>query len=120
MDYTICGVGIAIFVLVVLLLIVFVALPLYLTARLLDEDEGLLKAFGTTFLLILAFILTSWLGLIGLILAIAVNLLIIKSVYETTWGKAFVMWIVTIIMAVVIVVIVFTIAGVGYLMYVGV
>ena len=34
------------------------------------------------------------------------NLLIIKLIYEVEWGQAFVMWIVTIIMAIVITVIV--------------
>jgi hypothetical protein len=119
LDLAICGIGIIIFIVLIIILIICVALPLYLTARLLDEDEGILKAFGTTFLLILSFILLSFLGLIGLILAIFANLLIIKWVYETSWGKSLAMWIVTIIMAIVITVIVLTIAGVGYLVYTG-
>ena len=119
LDWLPCGIGIAVFILVIILLVIFIGLPLYLTARLLDEDEGLLKAFGTTILLVLAFVLTSWLGIIGLIIAIAVNLLIIKTVYETFWGKALAMWIVTIIMAVVIIVVVGLVIGLSILAYTG-
>ncbi|UCE73785.1 MAG: hypothetical protein JSV56_12280 [Methanomassiliicoccales archaeon] len=111
MDYAICGIAILIIVLLIILLLIFIALPLYLTARFLDEDEGLPKALGTTILLIISFAILSSLGWIGFIIAIIVNLFIIKAVYETSWGKALVMWIVTIIMAVVIAVIVIVLVG---------
>jgi hypothetical protein len=86
---------------------VFIALPLYLTARFLDEDKGLLAALGTTILLIITFLVcTALVPCLGLVLAVIVNLLLIKVIYDTTWGKALVMWIVAIIMAVVITVLV--------------
>jgi hypothetical protein len=113
LDYEICGIAIIIFIILIIILLICIALPLYFTARLLDEDEGLPKALGTTFLLILAFVLLSPLGLIGLIIAIIVNLLILKWVYETSWGKSLAMLIVTIIMAVVITIVVLVIAGIG-------
>lgn len=106
------GLDILVLVLLIILLLVFIALPLYFTARILDEDKGLLVALGTTILLLISFsICTSvftWLGfcLIGFVIAVVVNLLIIKVIYEVEWGQAFVMWIVTIIMAIVITVIV--------------
>lgn len=105
-------------VVLIILLFVFIALPLYLTARFLDEDEGLLKALGTTLLLIISFsALVYFIPVcLGVIIAIIVNLLIIKLVYETTWGKALVMWIVTIVMFIVItVVVVGLLVGVGAL-----
>jgi hypothetical protein len=110
------GLDILVLALLIILLLIFIALPLYFTARLLDEDKGLLVALGTTILLVITFsICTSvftWLGfcLIGFIIAVIVNLLIIKVIYDTEWGQAFVMWIVTIIMAIVITVVVFVIA----------
>jgi hypothetical protein len=111
------GLDILILALLIILLLIFIALPLYFTARLLDEDKGLLVALGTTILLLITFSICmsvfTWLGfcLIGFVVAIIVNLLIIKVIYETEWGQAFVMWIVTIIMAIVITVVVLVIAG---------
>lgn len=116
MDYVICGIGILLFILIVILLVVFIALPLYITARLLDEDEGILKAFGTSVLLVLAFVLTSGFGLIGFFIAVVVNLLIIKTVYETFWDRAIAMWIITIIIAIVIVSVILAIANLGNLL----
>jgi hypothetical protein len=52
-------------------------------------------------------------ALVGLIVAIIINLFIIKATYETDWGKAFVMWIVTIIMALLIFVLIPILLGVG-------
>ena len=116
------GLEIAVIILLIILLLIFIALPLFFTAKLLDEDEGLLKALGTTILLLITFSACiagfTYLGLciIGGIVAIIVNLLIIKVVYETDWGKAFVMWIVAIIMAIVITfVVVGLLVGVGVL-----
>lgn len=116
LEYVICGIGILLFLLIVILLVVFIALPLYLTARLLDEDEGILKAFGTSILLVLAFVLTSGFGLIGFFIAVVVNLLIIKTVYETFWDRAIAMWIITIIIAIVIVSVILAIANLGNLL----
>ncbi len=118
MEFAICGIGIFILILLIILLIVFTALPLYITARILDEDKGLLTAFGTTVLLIITFFGCLALipfKLIGLIIAIIVNLLFVKVIYDTSWGKAFVIWIIAIIMAIVIAVVVFLIAGIGIL-----
>lgn len=108
--------GIVVLILLIILLLIFIALPLYITARLLDEDEGLGKALGVTILLIISFVIClvviPW-SLVGLIVAIIVNLFIIKAVYETDWGKAFVMWIVTIIMALLIFVVIPLLVGLG-------
>jgi len=98
-------------IVLIILLFIFISLPLYLTARFLDEDEGLLTAFGATILLLITFSacisVFTWLGIciVGLIIAIVVNLLIIKVIYDTFWDKACVMWVITIIMAIVITVI---------------
>lgn len=103
--------GIIVLIILIILLFVFISLPLYFTGIVLDEDEGLLTAFGTTILLLISFSVClsffSWLGIgiVGLIIAIVVNLLIIKVIYDTFWDKAFIMWIVTIIMVVVITVV---------------
>ena len=105
--------GIVVLVLLIILLLIFVALPLYVTARVLDEDRGILAALGTTILLIITFIgclILVPFPIIGLLVAILVNLLIIKVIYDTTWGKAFVMWIVAIIMAIIIIILVAMIA----------
>lgn len=106
-------IDIAVILLVIILMLIFIALPLYLTARILDEDEGFLKALLTTILLIISFsICVYFLPIcLGFLIAIIVNLLIIKSVYETSWGKALVMWIVTIVMAVVIIIVI-TLVGI--------
>ena len=115
---TLWDLGVFVLIILIILLLIFIALPLYLTARVLDEDKGLLTALGTTILLIIAFfgclLLIPW-PLLGLIIAIIVNLLFIKVIYDTTWGKAFVMWIIAIIMAVVITVIVSVLAGLSLL-----
>ena len=116
MDYAICGIGILLFILIIVLLIIFIALPLYLTAKILDEDEGILKAFGTSILLVMAFVLTSGFGLIGFFIAVVVNLFIIKQVYETFWDRAVAMWIITIIIAIVIVSVILSIANLGNLL----
>jgi hypothetical protein len=82
-------------------MLIFIALPLNLTARLLDEDDSWFTALGTTLLLIVTFFgcmyIIPW-GIINLIVAIFVNLLIIKVIYDIFWDEAFVMWIVAIIM----------------------
>ena len=117
MALEICGIGILLFLLIIVLLVVFIALPLYLTAKILDEDEGIFKAFGTSILLVMAFVLTSGFGLIGFFIAIVVNLFIIKQVYETFWDRAVAMWIITIIIAIVIVSVILSIADLGNLLY---
>jgi hypothetical protein len=116
LDYEICGIGVLLFILIIVLLIVFIALPLYLTAKILDEDEGILKAFGTSVLLVMAFVLTSGFGLIGFFIAVVVNLFIIKQVYETFWDRAVAMWIITIIIAIVIVSVILSVANLGNLL----
>jgi hypothetical protein len=116
LDYEICGIGVLLFILIIALLIIFIALPLYLTAKILDEDEGILKAFGTSILLVMAFVLTSGFGLIGFFIAVVVNLFIIKQVYETFWDRAVAMWIITIIIAIVIVTVILSIANLGNLL----
>jgi hypothetical protein len=84
-----------------------------------DEDKGLLVAFGTTLLLLITFslcigvFLFFGLCIVGFVIAVLVNLLIIKTIYDVDWGQAFVIWIVAIIMAVVITVLVIVIAGVS-------
>lgn len=112
------GLGILVIILLFILLCVFIALPLYVTARILDEDKGLLRAFGTTNLLVITFLgcllLIPW-PIIGLIIAVIVNLLIIKVLYDTDWGTALVMWIIAIIMAIVITVIVALLVGLSIL-----
>ncbi|UCE37273.1 MAG: hypothetical protein JSW00_17650 [Thermoplasmata archaeon] len=117
---TLLALEITILILLIILLLIFIALPLYITARILDEDEGLLKALGTTILLIITFfgcLILIPIPIVGLIVAIIVNLLVIKVVYETDWGKAFVMWIVAIVMVFVIVFIVAVLVGLSILAF---
>lgn len=103
---------ILVLILIIILLLVFIALPLYLTARLLDEDDGLLKALGTTVLMIITFFGClygiPW-PIINLIAAILVNLLAIKVIYDVPWDEALIMWVVAIIMFFVII---FVIVGI--------
>jgi hypothetical protein len=101
-------IDIAVILLIIVLMLIFIALPLYLTARVLDEDEGFVKALLTTILLIVSFsVCVYFLNIcLGFLIAVLVNLFIIKSVYETSWGKALVMWIVTIVMAIVIMIVI--------------
>ena len=109
-------IDIAVLLLVIILMLIFIALPLYITARILDEDEGFPKALLTTILLLVSFsVCVYFLPIcLGFLIAIIVNLLIIKAVYETSWGKALVMWIVSIVMAVVIIIVV---ALVGFMTF---
>jgi hypothetical protein len=102
------SIDIAVILLIIVLMLIFIALPLYITARVLDEDEGFPKALLTTILLIVTFSLCVYVLSIclGFLVAVIVNLFIIRSVYETSWGKALVMWIVTIVMAVVIIIVI--------------
>jgi len=97
-------------ILIFILLLIFISLPLFLTARWLDEDKGFPRALGTTILLIASFMLCLMFipptYLINLIIAIIINLVIIKYVYDTEWGKAFAMWIVTIVVAVLILILI--------------
>ena len=114
----IIALGIVVLVLLIILLLIFVALPLYITGRFLDVDKGILTALGTTILLIITFIgclILVPFPIIGLLVAIFVNLLLIKVIYDISWGEAFVMWIVAIIMAIIIFALVFIISGIGLL-----
>ncbi len=109
---------IVIYIILLILLLIFIALPLNLTARLFDEEESLLKALGTTILLIITFfvcLIFIQVQILNFLIAIFLNLLIIKVTYDTSWGKALVMWIVTIIIAVVILVVVGLLTGYGLL-----
>lgn len=110
---------IIIWIVVIICLLIFIALPLYLTAKLIDEDKGLLKALGTTIILVITFLACLTLikiDYVNLIIAIFVNLIIIKVFYDTDWSRALVMWIVTIIMAVVIIIVVGLIFGLSLLL----
>jgi hypothetical protein len=94
----------------IVLLLIFVTLPLNLAARMLYEDDELIKAFGTTILLIITYvgcleIFSSW-PIMGLLIAFIISLVLIKEIYDTTWGSAVMMWIVAIIMVIVITVVV--------------
>lgn len=103
-------------ILVIVILLILVSLPLYLTARWLDEDKGFLRALGTTVLLILSFVLFLALipiPILNLVIAIIINLLIIKYSYDTEWGKAFAMWIVAIVVAVLILFLIEFLLGLG-------
>jgi len=101
------GLDLLALVIVIVLLLIFISLPLKITAGMLDEDPSLSKALIATILLIISFfgVLALIPGCFGLMLAIFVNLLFIKVIYDTDWGKSFAMWLVAIIMAVVILVI---------------
>ncbi|UCD92631.1 MAG: hypothetical protein JSV43_01530 [Methanobacteriota archaeon] len=105
-------------ILVIVILLIVVSLPLYITARWLDEDRGFLRALGTTLLLIISFVLFLLIipyAIINLIIAIIINLLIIKYAYDTDWGKAFAMWIVAIVVAVLILILIEFLLGLGLL-----
>ena len=102
MDLEIFGSVIWLLLLIVFM-IIFIALPLWITTRLMDEDEGILRAFGTTVLLVITFMVCLIfipINILDLLVAIVVNLFIIKAVYDTDWGKAFIMWVITIIVTV--------------------
>ncbi len=104
--------------LVIVILLIVISLPLYLTARWLDEDKGFIWAFVTTILLIVSFVV--FLALIpvpvlDLIMAVIVNLAIIKVSYDTYWGKTLIMWIMTVVIAVVMLIIIEFILGLGLL-----
>jgi hypothetical protein len=97
-------------ILVIILMLIFISLPLFLTARWLGEEEGFLRALGVTILLIASFLLCLIFipnyYFIDLIVAILINLVIIKYAYDTEWGKAFAMWIITIVIAIIILIII--------------
>lgn len=101
-------VEIGLLILVIILLIVFITLPLNLAARMLYEDDELIKAFGTTVLMVLTYVgciyIIQW-DLVAILIAFLISLVLIKEIYDTTWASAVVMWIVAIIMAIVITVI---------------
>lgn len=105
-------------VVIIILLLIFISLPLFLTARWLDEEEGFGRAMGTTILLVASFVLClvfiPW-GIVALVVAVVINLVIVKYSYDTDWGKAFALWIVTIVVAVILLLIVEIIIGVGLL-----
>jgi len=117
MDLNTIG-NILLLILVIILLLIFISLPLYLTARWLGEEEGFLRAVGTTILLIMSFLFCLILipyPIVGLIIAIIINLVIIKYAYDTTWGKAFAMWIITILIAILLLLLVEFVWGLGLL-----
>ena len=110
------GLGIVVYIVLIILLLIFIALPLNLAARMLNEDDELIKALGTTILLII--ILLGCLELlpgplVGLLVAFILHLALIKLIYDTTWGTAVVMWIVAIVMAIVISIIITVVFGVA-------
>lgn len=83
------------------------------------EDATFLKAFeaaliGAILALILGLI-TTWGSIIAFILVIAV----IKFVYNTSWGKAFIAWLVYFIVLIIIVVIIVVIIGAALFMAFG-
>lgn len=101
-------VDIGLLILVIVLLLVFITLPLNLAARMLYEDDEWIKAFGTTVLIVLTYVgciyIIPW-DTVAILIAFLISLVLIKEIYDTTWGSAVVMWIVAIIMAIVITVI---------------
>lgn len=112
--------GILVLILIIILLLIFISLPLYLTARWLDEEEGFLRAVGTTILLIMSFLFCLFLipyPIVDLIIAIIINLVIIKYAYNTEWGKAFAMWIITVLVAVIMLLILEFVLNLGLLVF---
>lgn len=82
-------------------------------------DATFLKAFeaaliGAILALILG-LLTSWGSIIAFILVIAV----IKFVYNTTWGKAFIAWLIYIIVIIIVIVIIVVLVGAALFMAFG-
>lgn len=105
---------ILILIVAIVLLLIFITLPLNLAARLLYEDDELIKSFGTTILIVITYI--GCLAVISppilaILIAFIISLVLIKEIYDTTWSSAVMMWLVAIIMAIVITVIVRAIFG---------
>lgn len=103
-------VAIGLIILAIVLLLIFITLPLNLAARMLYEDDELIKAFGTTILIVITYVgclytISDW-PLVAILVAFLISLVLIKEIYDTTWSSAVLMWIVAIIMAIVITVLV--------------
>ena len=90
-------------VLLVIFWLVFISMPLNIAARILDEDHSLIRAVWTTLMLVCTFvIITAFVPypvLLSLFLAILVHLIILKGLYETDWTEAFLMWVLTFLIA---------------------
>jgi hypothetical protein len=106
-------------ILIFVIMMIVVSLPLYLTARWLDEDKGFLWALGVTVLLLIAFVLCLALipvAILNLLVAVFACLLVIKVSYDTYWGKTLAMAIVAVVIAVVMFFIIGFILGLGLLL----
>jgi hypothetical protein len=107
-------------IVIIILLLIFISLPLYLTARWLDEDEGFGRAVGTTILMVASLVLCLLfipIAILNLVIAVIINLVIVKYSYDTDWGKAFAMWIVTVIVAVILLLIIAFVLGFALLSF---
>ena len=106
---------IVILIVAIILLLIFITLPLNLAARMLYEDDELIKAFGTAVLFVIAYVgCLAFISppVLAILIAFIITLVLIKEIYDTTWSSAVMMWLVVIIMAIVITVIVAAIFGV--------
>lgn len=95
---------------VLLVVVAIVAVFLAIGAKVAGIDG---RSYGKAFMatgidVVISWILAAGLGLIGLgngliafVVGLAVNLYIIKSIYTTGWGRAFVAWLVQVIAIVV-------------------
>jgi len=83
----------------------FHAIALWLAAKMVEEDKGFKHAFATSIVTIIVGTLCMFIPIpiLNLLIAIIAELLIIKVFYDTSWGKAIFIWIISVIVLLVIV-----------------
>ncbi|MFQ6087519.1 MAG: hypothetical protein ACE5K0_01275 [Candidatus Methanofastidiosia archaeon] len=102
---TLFGLGITAILVLIVLLFIIGAFFIWIGAKLAGVRDATfgkalicavaLALIGPIFNLLLSFIGIG--GFIGFILGLLVTLYIIKSIFDTSWGKAFVVWILSIV-----------------------
>lgn len=121
MDSIIAGVGIAVLLLLILLLVI-AAFFLWIGAKLAGIQnatfgKAVVAALVSVIALAVLQVITSIIpflgGLVGFLLGILVSIYIIKAVFDTSWGKALLAWILYVVAIIATVFIALVIGGIA-------
>ncbi len=121
MDSIIAGVGIAVLLLLILLLVI-AAFFLWIGAKLAGIQNAtfgkavvaaLVSVIALAVLQVIMSIIPFLGGLVGFLLGILVSIYIIKAVFDTSWGKALLAWILYVVAIIATVFIALVIGGIA-------
>jgi len=109
-----------IILIVLVLAAIFHAISLWLAAKVVGEDKGFKVAFATSIagMIVGGLCMLIPIPILNLLIAIVAQLFIIKAFYDTSWGNAAFMWIISVIIQVVVVfIILFLVFGAAFVAF---